>query len=175
MTVKYDKHYAASDKACGEAFEPIVSFARELTPQARVLDLGCGQGRDAVLFARLGHRVVGVDVSSVGVEQLNAIAEREGLSIEAEVGDVVSYTPTGRFDVVLLDRVLHMLSSDDDRRVVLNKGCAATAASGHLLISEYPKQRDMLAAYFGLRPDWTVRLERKGFLFVQRGAEPSPE
>lgn len=49
-----------------------------------MLDLGCGQGRDALLFARAGHRLLGVDVSSVGIEQMRATAgEHQSRAIRA--------------------------------------------------------------------------------------------
>lgn len=44
-------------------------FAQHLAPCARVLDAGCGSGRDVGYFASCGHRVVGIDVSSVAIQR----------------------------------------------------------------------------------------------------------
>jgi SAM-dependent methyltransferase len=45
-----------------------------------VLELGAGQGRDTVFFARRGFRVQALDFASVGVEAIRARAADEGLS-----------------------------------------------------------------------------------------------
>jgi len=52
------------------------------------LDIGMGQGRNALFLAALGWRVTGFDISDVGVKQARAEAERRGLKLEAQVGDV---------------------------------------------------------------------------------------
>jgi tellurite methyltransferase len=171
--VKYDAHYAASDKACGDPFEPFVEFASALSPPASVLDLGCGQGRDALLFARAGHSVVGVDLSSVGVAQLRERAQAEGLDVQAEVGDVVTYVPDKVFDVVLLDRVLHMLPTESARAVVLAMAAEATHDGGWVLVSEYPKQLPQVRSFFEAG-GWTLARDARGFVFAQRVDRDTP-
>ena len=135
--VTYDQHYRDDAAACGAPFEEFDAFCGEAEPGS-VLDLGCGQGRDALLFARAGHRVVGVDLSSVGIEQMRGVAEAEGLAVEGVVADIRTYEPDEPFDVVLLDRVLHMLAADD-RGPMLNTAMGAVAPDGHLLVAEGPK------------------------------------
>lgn len=137
MTVKYDQHYRDDPAACGDPFPEFAAFCREATP-GTVLDLGCGQGRDALLFARAGHRVTGIDHSSVGIDQLREAARAEQLHVDAHVHDLVAYRPTGPFDVVILDRVLHMLAPTD-RTTVLATALDAVAPGGHLLVAEGPK------------------------------------
>lgn len=135
--VKYDEHYRSDPAACGAPFAEFVRFCEEAAPGA-VLDLGCGQGRDALMFARAGHRVVGVDVSRVGVEQMLATAQAEGLSVEGVVANITNYEATQRFDVVILDRVLHMLTAVASA-ATLTLAMEAVEAGGHLLIAEGAK------------------------------------
>lgn len=87
-------------------------FETFANPAARVLDVGCGQGRDALFIARLGHSVVGVDLSAHGIRDLLAASKAERLDITGDVADITTYTPAGKFDVVLIDRTLHMLPKD---------------------------------------------------------------
>ena len=135
--VKYDDHYRQDPAACGSPFKELMRFCESATPGA-VLDLGCGQGRDALMFARAGHRVVGVDTSKVGIDQMLAVAAREGLDVVAHVQDIAAYAPQQQFDVVVLDRVLHMLREPDRPRVVAI-AMKAVAPGGHLLVAEGPK------------------------------------
>lgn len=69
--VEYDAHYMKGPGQCGEPFPKVVAFFEAYAKRnAAVLDLGCGQGRDALVAARRGHRVLGVDLSKVGVAQM---------------------------------------------------------------------------------------------------------
>ncbi len=135
--VKYDEHYRDDPAACGDPFAEFEAFCSD-AEVGSVLDLGCGQGRDALVFARAGHRVVGVDVSAVGIRQMRAAAKAEGLDVEGIVADICTYQPDEFFDVVILDRVLHMLPGDA-RIPMLETAMEAVAPGGHLLVAEGPK------------------------------------
>lgn len=152
--VKYDRHYRDDPAACGAPFAELRAFCDGAEPGS-VLDLGCGQGRDALMFARAGHRVVGVDVSAVGIEQLREVGEAEGLDVEGVVSDIRTFEPGARFDVVILDRVLHMLTADA-RDPVLARAMEAVTPGGHLLVAEGPK---------GMVPV-RARVERVGWSLV---------
>lgn len=58
---------------------------RELAPQSRILDLGCGTGLDAVRMAKLGHRVTATDYSPGMAARTRDRAEREGVADRLEV------------------------------------------------------------------------------------------
>lgn len=156
--VKYDSHYREDPAACGDPFTEFESFCGEATV-GTVLDLGCGQGRDALMFARAGHEVVGVDISSVGIQQMMATAKEEDLSVEGIVASICTYTPQNSFDIVILDRVLHMLD-EKDRLPTLEVALHAVSPGGHILIAEGPK---------GLAPLRAV-IEARGWLLVRAKA-----
>lgn len=112
MSVKYDEYYAEKPDALGPPTARIVAFLENALPQrAHILDVGCGQGRDAVWLARAGHDVTGIDPSSVGVAQLQDIAAKTDLKITALVANLENYTPAKPFDCILFDRTLHMLDA----------------------------------------------------------------
>jgi SAM-dependent methyltransferase len=75
-----------------------------------VLDVGCGEGEDALLLASLGATVTGVDVSPAAVELARQRAALSGLSdrtsfICAPISG--ESLPAGAFDVIWIDNVLH--------------------------------------------------------------------
>ena len=168
--VDYDQHYRKGRGQCGDPFPEFVAFFEGYDrPRARVLDLGCGQGRDSLMAARHGHEVVGVDLSEIGIAQMVEDAEAEGLDVTGVVSDVLKFRPRRKFDVVLLDRVLHLLLDDDERLAGLDLAARLTRKGGHVLIADVPKNRPLIHGYFHARTDaWEVAKRTKNFLFARK-------
>ncbi len=70
----------------GEEAECIAGLLRKhgVEPGSTLLDLGCGNGRTAVNLAKLGYRVVGVDISPVFIEDAKKRAAQHGVSDKVE-------------------------------------------------------------------------------------------
>ena len=166
----YQKQYKESPNVCGPPFVDFVEFFEKyINPRANVLDLGCGQGRDAIFIARMGHRVVGVDVSSTGITQMLDEANRENIDVHGVVADIVEYEPAEEYDVIVLDRVLHMLKEDDDRWNVLEKASRATKSGGFILIADTPKHLKQIRSFFESHSvDWIRVKDKKGRVFFQK-------
>ena len=73
MTVSYDKYYQTKN-LFGDPYPELIEFFTDHPEKGKVLDLGCGQGRDAIALARLGYSVTGIDNSQVGIDQMIRIA-----------------------------------------------------------------------------------------------------
>jgi tellurite methyltransferase len=65
----------------GEPSEEIRKLVHLLPPRAKVLDLGCGEGRNALFLAQAGFDVTVVDISEAGIRKLRFVAERENLAL----------------------------------------------------------------------------------------------
>ena len=144
-------------------------FFRNLEQKtASVLNVGCGQGRDALFIARLGHVVTAIDLSPSGISDLQRDAAAEELAIFAEVADITEYKSSKRFDVIVIDRTLHMLALDE-RLAALVKLVGLSKSGTHVLIAD---ERSNLPAFRSILEasqwNWTMTLERRGFLFCQR-------
>jgi SAM-dependent methyltransferase len=73
-----------------------------LTPGLRVLDVACGTGNLAVVAARKGCTVTGIDIASNLVAQARVRAKTEGLNIRYDEGDAESLPyPDAIFEVVV--------------------------------------------------------------------------
>jgi len=72
----------------------------------RVLDVGCGQGTQALRLAAAGHDVTAVDSSPSLLLVLRDAAERRGLPIRVVEADLLEMPVEGEFDVVLCHGVL---------------------------------------------------------------------
>jgi SAM-dependent methyltransferase len=75
--------------------------ALNLKPGARVLDLCCGIGRHAVLLARKGFDVTGVDISEGFLAQARKRADEAGVKLGLVRKDMMDIDFESEFDVVL--------------------------------------------------------------------------
>jgi 2-polyprenyl-3-methyl-5-hydroxy-6-metoxy-1,4-benzoquinol methylase len=79
-----------------DAFEGLKDFT--------VLDVGCGSGRNSVVFAKSGaRRVVGIDLSESMIELARDCARRHGVADKSEFicGDALAHHFTEKFDVAV--------------------------------------------------------------------------
>ena len=81
-------------------------FARFVPAGARVLDVSCGLGTNALRLAALGYRVLGVDVSPTAIEQAQLQRTAAGLDCEFRRADFLA-DEFGIFDVVFDRGCLH--------------------------------------------------------------------
>lgn len=169
MAYDYDKLYGSTPQALGEPTQVFVDFfERNAAESLRVLDVGCGQGRDALFIARRGHSVVGVDLSPNGIRDLNEAANKENLAIEGVVADISAFDPVGEFDVVLIDRTLHMLP-EKDRLDGLARLIAAVPHGGWVLIAdEVSNMRGFKDVFAASEQTWETVLDTGSSLFLQR-------
>ena len=96
-------------------------------------------------------------------------ARKEGLNVEGMVADIVEFEPPEAYDIILLDRVLHMLRDDNNRTAVLESVCRHTKPGGFVLIADTAKNHGVLAKFFeSKQSQWKKLVANKGFLFFQR-------
>lgn len=129
----WNERYATKGMVWGtEPNRYVAEFAAGLTPR-RVLDLGCGQGRNAVWLALQGHEVTGLDLSDTGIEQARALAREAGVEVDFRAVDVVREwqpEPAG-FDLVVLS---YLQLPTDTRRVAHAKAARALAPGGTVFL-----------------------------------------
>ncbi len=118
MSSEYDTYYQ-TENLFGAPYPELIEFYEQIETKGKLLDLGCGQGRDAIALAKMGYEVTGVDHSKVGIAQLNRIAKREQLPLTGLVGDIYTYEGFGEFDFILLDSMFHFGKKEREQEVGL--------------------------------------------------------
>jgi SAM-dependent methyltransferase len=128
----WDRRYAAVENLW--ATRPnrfLVAEVAELPP-GRALDLGCGEGQNAIWLASLGWDVTAVDYSEVAIAKATARAERDGVAVGFTCADLVEYEPApAAYDLVL---VLYLHIPSARREAVHAKASAALAPGGTFLL-----------------------------------------
>lgn len=175
MAYDYEQLYRDNPEALGAPTDVFVDFflERSDTP-LRVLDIGCGQGRDAIFIGRAGHSVVGVDLSPSGIRDLNAVSEKEGLDVLGIVADITTFEADGMFDVVLIDRTLHMLQ-ESDRLSVFSGLLDHVDQDGWCLIADVRKNIKSFKRVAELHDQqWEIAKDESGYLFLKRAPLEQP-
>jgi len=131
--ISYDEYYQ-TENLFGDPYPVLLKFFAGYPPTSRVLDLGCGQGRDAIALARMGFDVTGIDISTVGIEQMNQLAQIEKLRLKGVVADVYEYDDFGDYDFVLLDSMLHFNVRDRAKETDFLKRIKSHMREGSLLV-----------------------------------------
>jgi 2-polyprenyl-3-methyl-5-hydroxy-6-metoxy-1,4-benzoquinol methylase len=130
---RWDAVYAREGKRWGDGPGELARVAAaELRgrPHLRILDAGCGYGRDALFLAReLGAVVVGVDPASEAIELARA-ATPPGAALEFRTCGVEDVSD-GPYDVVLVSNVYHVLRPAG--RAALRERVAVLVPPGGLL------------------------------------------
>jgi chemotaxis protein methyltransferase CheR len=135
--VFWDRFYGDSDDAwSGRVNARLVEVASDLV-SGRALDLGCGEGADAVWLAEQGWQVTAVDISANALQRAAAAADERGVGsqIAFERHDLPDSFPDGRYDLVsaqFLHAPVHL-----DRDGALCRAAEAVSAGGVLLIVDH--------------------------------------
>lgn len=159
----------------------------------RALDVGMGQGRNAIWLAKQGWNVTGIDLSDVGVKLAQQNAMRAGVRINAIVANAEDFDfGVDQWDLIVLcyvpfapyrDRLVRSLKPgglvlveffhQDTRRVRLFSG----GFRDNELIHAFTELRVLRYEDVWAKQDWGVQLEGKNRLvrLLAQKSEPSPD
>lgn len=141
---KWDERYRSEDRLwSGHVNGSLAAEVADLAP-GRALDVGCGEGADAIWLAEHGWTVTAVDISGVAVDRGRAEAERRGLTITWIAGDFPGDVP-GQFDLVSLHYPAFPIATIDDVTRGLTE---SVAAGGTLLLVGHAPPDDPENAHF---------------------------
>jgi SAM-dependent methyltransferase len=165
----WDARYAESDRVWSG--EPNAALVREVAdlPPGSALDLGCGEGGDAIWLATRGWSVTAADISGVAIARAAGFAEQAGVKVDFQRHDLAVSFPEGSFDLVSASFLYSL--GDFPREEVLRRAAAAVTPGGVLLIEShqdhggyaathgpmhFPSPEELIAA-LGLEPGrWQV-------------------
>jgi SAM-dependent methyltransferase len=135
QAAEWDARYRERDGAMwsGRPNGRLVVEVGDLTP-GRALDVGCGEGADAIWLAHRGWTVTAVDISEVALRRAREAADREGVTVEWVCGDALhAQFPAGSFDLVSMQYpALPKAAGDAAVRTLLD-----SVRAGGLLLAVY--------------------------------------
>jgi len=144
----------------GEMWRTLESI---MPPGARLLDVGCGTGIDAVYLARRGYEIVATDWSPDMVERARRRTAEAGLSHRVTV-ELIGAHELARLSGKVFDSIysdLGPLNCVPDLEAVSRAGAALLKSRGKLVVSAMGRSCPWELAYYAMRGDW-VRARLRG-------------
>ncbi len=87
----------------------------KIPSNAEILDVGCGEGRNAIYFIQEGFEYLGIDSDSSKIQLAQYMANNISTSkARFQIGDIRSMEGLENFDLILCSRVLHFADSEED-------------------------------------------------------------
>lgn len=98
----WDQRYSGDDLAYGEAPNDFLSMMTDRLPDfGDALDIGAGEGRNALFLASRGLNVLAVDQSEVGMQKAQRLAHERGLKLRTQAVNLQDFdAEPNSFDVI---------------------------------------------------------------------------
>jgi SAM-dependent methyltransferase len=174
---EWDERYGSAPQVwSGEPNGALVAEASDLAP-GRALDVGCGEGADAVWLARRGWEVTALDVSRVALDRAASHARDAGVEVTwVHAGLVEAGLPTASFDLVsaqypvlrrtpdaVAERLLAELVAPGGTLLVVHHHLRHDAGHGHEHDGGFHPELYALPADVAavLGPDWRIEVDER--------------
>ncbi len=118
----------------------------------RVLDVGCGEGKNAMYLARLGATVHAMDISASAIRNARQAWDDASL-VSWEVADACTQSfGRGEYDLVVAYGLLHCLPSEQVIGALVRSLQLATRAGGYNVVCTFNDREQDLTAHPDLNP-----------------------
>ncbi len=120
---EYEKKYDRQDYYWGIEPNRLCYEIMRLRPPVkayRVLDIGCGEGKDAVFFAKNGYIVSAFDASENGIKKARELAMQHRVNINFFQADINEYELNEEYDIIFSSGVFHYLKPNRRERFIEN-------------------------------------------------------
>ena len=106
-----DSYYWGTEPA--DFLEKLITL-RPARPGMAVLDIGCGEGKDAVYMAQRGYTVTAFDLTESGIRKTLRLAGERGVkNIHAYVDDINDFETDGQFDIIYSTGTIQYLKAEN--------------------------------------------------------------
>jgi len=118
--MNYDKKYSKKEFYWGLKPNNLVTNSIKYLPSnAKILDLGCGEGKDSFYLAKNKFDVTAIDISKTGIIKLKDFSKKEKLKIKAKVSDIKSYLNKCKtFDAIYAINILQFIDEKNIFKII---------------------------------------------------------
>lgn len=138
----------------------ITEFEHLFVKAAKALDVGCGEGQNALYLARKGYDVDAFDLSEHAIEKLKYRCEAEGVQLNSFCADLTKYNFKQNYDLIISFGTLHFVSKNDWKSFI-DKAKKHTNVGGihivQLFTDVVPASEDIAPFAIGLAKDEEIK------------------
>lgn len=115
VTSIYEEEYKTENYYWGLIPSKMCYPILELMPPIRpfkVLDIGCGEGKDSLFFARNGYDVSAFDISTVGIDKARELYNKLNVIVNIFRADINDHRLKSKYDILFSSGVLHYIKPE---------------------------------------------------------------
>ena len=153
IRTNYEKWYEGDEYYWGLEPGDFLDELIRLCPPSedkKVLDIGCGEGKDAVYMAEKGYDVTAFDLTENGIKKTIALAEKRNVKINAYVDDINTFSTDEKFDIIYSTGTVQYLF-DENIKGFFEKLENITKPNGIVFINVFVEK-----SFLELPPDWDI-------------------
>ena len=164
IRTNYEKWYEGDGYYWGTEPAGFCGELMKLCPPAEgknVLDIGCGEGKDAVYMAAKGYEVTAFDLTENGIRKTKRLAEEKGVEIKAYVDDINTFETDEKFDIIYSSGTVQYLF-DENKAAFFEKIGRITKKNGIVFFNVFVEK-----PFLDLPPDCDMeeKMWKPGELF----------
>jgi tellurite methyltransferase len=120
--MNYDSRYSKKDFYWGlKPHKLVVNSIKYLPKNAKVLDLGCGEGKNSFFLAKNNFNITAIDFSKEGIKKLKSFAKKEDLKIKTIILNINSYLDNcEKFDAIFTIHILQFINEKNISNIIKN-------------------------------------------------------
>lgn len=90
------------------------------TKPMRLLDIACGEGKNAVFFARNGYNVTAFDAVDLGLDKARKFADQAGVEVNFFQANMLDFRLDNEFDIIFCSGALHYVPQNLRKEILEN-------------------------------------------------------
>ena len=119
METDWDAEYKKLERLWNAPADSALGIYNELIPKGKVLDLGGGEGRNAIFFAGKGYDVTLVDKAETAVKRCELTAKEKGLKIRTKQEDILATAiEPSQYSLIIFSNVLSFFNEAAIKRLI---------------------------------------------------------
>ncbi len=138
----------------------ITEFGHCIGKPSKILDVGCGEGQNAIYLAHQGHYVDAFDLSEVVIAKLIYMCELSNVQVNAFVADLTTYQFEQCYDMITCFGTLHFVAKKEWKRFINNAKQYTNIGGIHIIqifIDTVPASEDIAPFAIGLAKDGELK------------------